>query len=106
LTAFVQVSDVLSDLAHNEESVAAHRRAVAAAAANLRDTQADYRLGGGALLAVIDAQRQLNRVRRESALAEGLRLQSVVQLFTATAADWRAAAPAQSAQGQQAKPAG
>ena len=63
--------------------------AEAASAAGARDAQTAYRLGGGTLLQVIDAQRTLNRARRASVQAEGQRLGDLVQLYTATAADWR-----------------
>jgi NodT family efflux transporter outer membrane factor (OMF) lipoprotein len=89
IRAFVQVSDVLAALASDQQQIAALKRAEAASAANARDAQTAYRLGGGTLLQVIDAQRTLNRARRASVQAEGQRLGDLVQLYTATAADWR-----------------
>jgi NodT family efflux transporter outer membrane factor (OMF) lipoprotein len=89
LRAFVQVSDVLAALASDQQSLAALNRAQTAAEASARDSQTAYRLGGGTLLQVIDAQRQLNRARRATVEAEGQRYADLVQLFTATAADWR-----------------
>ncbi|MDB5466693.1 MAG: efflux system, outer rane lipoprotein NodT family [Phenylobacterium sp.] len=91
LRAFVQVSDVLAALASDQQSLAALGRAQTAAEASARDAQTAYRLGGGTLLQVIDAQRQLNRARRATVEAEGQRYADLVQLFTATAADWRTA---------------
>jgi NodT family efflux transporter outer membrane factor (OMF) lipoprotein len=89
IRAFVQVSDVLAGLAADQQQIAGLKRAETASAANARDAQTAYRLGGGTLLQVIDAQRQLNRARRASVQAEGQRLSDLVQLYTATAADWR-----------------
>ena len=89
LRAFVQVSDVLAGLAADQQQIESLKRAEAASAANARDAQTAYRLGGGTLLQVIDAQRSLNRARRASVQAEGQRLSDLVQLYTATAADWR-----------------
>ena len=88
LRAFVQVADVISDLSHDEEALVAYRRAETAAQGNLADARTAWRLGGGTLLAVIDAQRQVSRARRNLALAQGQRLEDIIQLYTATAADW------------------
>jgi NodT family efflux transporter outer membrane factor (OMF) lipoprotein len=95
IRAFVQVSDVLAALASDQQQIAALKRAETASAANARDAQTAYRLGGGTLLQVIDAQRTLNRARRASVQAEGQRLADLVQLYTATAADWRGTETAQ-----------
>jgi NodT family efflux transporter outer membrane factor (OMF) lipoprotein len=89
LRAFVQVSDVLAALGTDQEQIARLKQAEAASASNARDAQTAYRLGGGTLLQVVDAQRQFSRARRASVQAEGQRLADLVQLYTATAADWR-----------------
>ncbi|MFC3070733.1 efflux transporter outer membrane subunit [Phenylobacterium soli] len=89
IRAFVQVSDVLAALAADQQQIAALKRAETSSAASARDAQTAYRLGGGTLMQVIDAQRTLSRARRASAQAEGQRLADLVQLYTATAADWR-----------------
>jgi NodT family efflux transporter outer membrane factor (OMF) lipoprotein len=91
LRAFVQVSDVLAALSTDQQAVEALSRAVQASEENVRNTQTAYNLGGGTLIQVIDAQRQLSRTRRSLIQAEGQRLGDYVQLFTATASDWRAA---------------
>lgn len=91
LAAFVQVSDVLAALGADQQSISALARAAAHAETAARDAQTAYRLGGGTLLQVIDAQRQLSRARRALAQAEGQRFADLVQLFTATAGDWRSA---------------
>jgi len=89
IRAFVQVSDVLAALGADQQEIDSLHRAEAASAASAKDAQTAYRLGGGTLLQVLDAQRQLNRARRASVQAEGQRLADLVQLYTATAADWR-----------------
>jgi len=94
LRAFVQVSDALAALGRDDEALGALGRAQGAAQENLRNAEAAYRLGGGALIQVVDAQRQLSRARRALAEAQGQRLADVVQLYAATAADWGAAQPA------------
>ena len=91
LRAFVQVADVLSALATDQQSIAALTNSVSAAEANVRDTESAYRLGGGTLLQVVDAQRQLSRARRALLQAQAQRYGDTVQLYAATAADWRAA---------------
>ena len=91
LRAFVQVSDVLSALATDEQSIAALERAQRAAQDNANDAQTAYRLGGGALMATVDAQRLLSRAKRNLVMAHGQRYADFVELFTATAADWRTA---------------
>lgn len=91
IRAFVQVSDVLAALATDQEEMASLMRAQTAAEANARDSQTAYRLGGGTLLQVLDAQRQLSRARRATVQAQGQQLSDLVQLYTVTAADWRTA---------------
>ena len=92
LEAFVQVADALQALAHDEEALKAETLAVESATAHLRDARLAFREGGGAMLEMIDAQRQLNRTRRELAAAEGQRYLDTARLFAATASDWRRAA--------------
>lgn len=89
IRAFAQVSDTLADLASDQQQITSLARAEAASAASARDAQTAYRLGGGTLLQVIDAQRTLSRSRRALVQAQGQRLTDLVQLYTATAADWR-----------------
>jgi NodT family efflux transporter outer membrane factor (OMF) lipoprotein len=90
LRAFVQVSDVLSALAADEAAIASLQRANAAADASARDAQTAYRLGGGTLLQLVDSQRTVSRARRALAEAQGQRFTDLVQLYAATATDWRA----------------
>lgn len=89
LRAFVQVSDVMSNLAGDQAALAAQTRAQRAAEATLRDERKALELGGGTMLSVVDAQRQLNQARRNTVAAQGQGLADTAELFTATAADWR-----------------
>ncbi|CAN7595316.1 efflux transporter outer membrane subunit [Phenylobacterium sp. LjRoot225] len=94
LRAFTQVADVLAALGADQQSIAALNRSVTASEANARNAQTAYRLGGGALLQVTDAQRQLSRARRALIQAQGQQFLDLVQLYAATATDWRPAASA------------
>ena len=67
----------------------ADRRAEAAANASLADSREALRLGGGAELAVVEAQRRVDRARFNLIDAEGQRLADVIELYAATASDWR-----------------
>jgi outer membrane protein TolC len=89
LTAFVQVSDVLAALAQDDRRIADLARAQSVAQSGLSDTRAAYSLGGGALLPVVDAQRQLNLARLQLVQARAQRLGDVIRLYAATAAQWR-----------------
>lgn len=89
LKAFTQVSDVLAALAHDDARLVADRRAEAAANASLADSREALRLGGGAELAVVEAQRRVDRARFNLIDAEGQRLADVIELYAATASDWR-----------------
>jgi len=91
LAAFVQVSDVLTALAHDDARLGALDRAQKVAQSALDDARAAWRLGGGAFLPVVDAERQLERARLARKEAAAQRLIDLVTLFSATAADWRTA---------------
>ncbi|HEX4710943.1 efflux transporter outer membrane subunit [Phenylobacterium sp.] len=91
LRAFVQVSDVLSNLGTDQKAIEASRAADSAAQAAATDAQNALRLGGGPLVDVVQAQRTLSRARRALVEAEGRRMSDLVELYAATAADWRTA---------------
>ena len=91
LRAFVQVSDVLASLGADQRQVAAETRARDAAQKAVANAQSAYRLGGGTLMDLVDAQRQLSRARRGLAQAQGQAFEDRVQLYAATATDWGAA---------------
>jgi outer membrane protein TolC len=92
LRAFVQVSDVLSDLGSDQTAIESLRLANQAAEAGAQDAQNALRLGGGPLVDVVQAQRTLSRARRALVEAQGRRMLDLVALYAATAADWRTAA--------------
>ena len=91
LRAFVQVSDVLAALAADRDNLAARNLALAAAEANVRDADNGYRLGGATLMQTVDAHRRLSRTRHDLAEAQGQQFLDLVELYAATAADWRVA---------------
>ena len=92
LSAFTQVADLLAALGSDRQSIEALERAARAAEASANNAQTAYSLGGGTLLQVTDAQRQLSRARRSLVTAQGQLYADLVQLYVATAADWRPAA--------------
>jgi outer membrane protein TolC len=92
LRAFVQVSDALTNLSTDDRAIAALQQASDAAAAAANDAQNALRLGGGPMIDVVTAQRNLSRARRTLVEAEGRRMNDFVELYAATAADWRTAA--------------
>jgi NodT family efflux transporter outer membrane factor (OMF) lipoprotein len=94
LTAFVQVADVLTALAHDDDQLVAVADAEKAAQASVNEARAALRLGGGTALALLEAERRLDRARLQRVQARGQRLLDIVTLFTATAADWRSKATA------------
>jgi outer membrane protein TolC len=89
LNAFVQVADVMQAIANDDATLAALDRTEAADALTLQDAETAFRLGGGPLFPVVDAQRQLSLARRQKALYSAKRLADISELFVATAADWR-----------------
>jgi NodT family efflux transporter outer membrane factor (OMF) lipoprotein len=91
LRAFVQVSDVLAALGADQDSITALTEAADAAGKNAHNAQTAFNLGGGTLMDVIDAQRTLSRTRRNLIEAQARQLADFVQLYTATASDWRTA---------------
>ncbi|WP_372784964.1 efflux transporter outer membrane subunit [Phenylobacterium sp.] len=91
LRAFVQVSDVLSNLGADQQSIDSLKVVNLAAESGARDAQNALRLGGGPMLDVVQAQRTLSRARRALVEAQGRRMSDLVELYAATATDWRTA---------------
>ena len=89
LRAFTEVSDALADLGADDHTIANLTTAQRLAQASLNDYENGYRLGGVALLQVIDAQRVLNQVRRALVQAQSQRYSDLVRLYAATAATYR-----------------
>jgi NodT family efflux transporter outer membrane factor (OMF) lipoprotein len=91
INAFTQVADALSDLATDDEALAADQRAQAQADENLRLARSAFRLGGGTLLGVLDAQRRAHQAQAALVQDQGRRLADIVRLYAASGADWRRA---------------
>ena len=92
LKAFVQVSDVLSDLGADKLSIDSLELVNRAAEQGAADAQNALRLGGGPMVDVVQSQRTLSRARRALVEAKGRWMSDLVELYAATAADWRTAA--------------
>jgi NodT family efflux transporter outer membrane factor (OMF) lipoprotein len=89
VAAFTQVADVMSAITQDEAELAALARSEEIAGKAVRDDENAFKLGGGALLPVLDDERRLQMARRARVIAEGRRLADIAQLYVATAADWR-----------------
>jgi NodT family efflux transporter outer membrane factor (OMF) lipoprotein len=89
--AFVQVSNVLSALAQDEDHLTALARAETTARASLEEAREGYRIGGTPLANVVIADRRWREATLAKVQAIGQRLADIVALYGATAADWRAA---------------
>ena len=89
ITAFAQVSDVLSALAQDEERLATLGRAESTAQASHESARRAFDLGGAPLSDVIVADRLWRRASLEKAQALGQELADIVALYAAAAADWR-----------------
>ncbi len=89
VAAFTQVADVMSAITQDDAELAALATAEDVAQAALRDDENAFRLGGGALLPVLDDERRLQMARRSRVAAQGRRLADIAELYVATAADWR-----------------
>jgi len=89
IAAFTQVADVMSSITEDDAELAALGHAEGAAAAALKDDEVAFKLGGGALLPVLDDERNLQLARRARVLEQGRRLADVATLYVATAANWR-----------------
>ena len=89
ITAFVQVSDVLSALGQDEDHLAGLTRAEATARASLEEAREGFRIGGTPLANVVIADRRWREATLARTQAIGQRLADIVALYGATAADWR-----------------
>jgi NodT family efflux transporter outer membrane factor (OMF) lipoprotein len=93
LAAFTQVADVMQAIADDDAELAALSDSETVSTQAFNDAQTAFRLGGGTLLPVIDAERQLQITRRSRVVVQGRRLADIAKLFVATAADWREPPP-------------
>jgi NodT family efflux transporter outer membrane factor (OMF) lipoprotein len=89
LAAFTQVADVMEAITEDDAELAALGHAEDAARSALTDDENALKLGGGALLPVLDDERNLQLARRARVMQEGKRLADIASLYVATAADWR-----------------
>ncbi len=89
VAAFTQVADVMSAITQDDAELQALARSEEVAGSAVRDDENAFRLGGGALLPVLDDERRLQVARRARVVAEGRRLADIAELYVATAADWR-----------------
>ncbi|HEY2707966.1 MAG TPA: efflux transporter outer membrane subunit [Caulobacteraceae bacterium] len=89
VSAFTQVADVMEAITQDDAEIADLAQAEKVAADAVRDDQNAFRLGGGALLPILDDERRLQVARRSRVAWQGKRLADIAQLFVATAADWR-----------------
>jgi NodT family efflux transporter outer membrane factor (OMF) lipoprotein len=89
VAAFTQVADVMSAITQDDAELADLARSEEIAGKAVRDDENAFRLGGGALIPVLDDERRLQMARRARVIAEGRRLVDIAQLYVATAADWR-----------------
>jgi NodT family efflux transporter outer membrane factor (OMF) lipoprotein len=89
VAAFTQVADVMSAITQDDAELVALARSEEIAGKAVRDDENAFRLGGGALIPVLDDERRLQMARRARVIAEGRRLVDIAQLYVATAADWR-----------------
>lgn len=89
LTAFTQVADVLTALAHDKDRIAALTAARDAAERSVDDARTAFGLGGGPAVNIVTQQRQLERARLDLVQAQSQQLLDIVELYAATATDWR-----------------
>ena len=89
LTAFTQVADVLTALAHDRDRIAALAAARDTAQKSVDDVRNAFRLGGGPLIDLVTQQRQLDRTRLDLVQAQSQQLMDIVELYAVTATDWR-----------------
>ena len=89
LRAFVEVGDALSALAEDDRTIEALQRVQTSQENRLKDARAAYSLGGGTLLSVVQAERDLAKSRRDLIQALGRKDADLVTLLTATATQWK-----------------
>ena len=93
LRAFVQVSDGLSALGADSQTHATDLRSLAASESTLRTAHAAYAQGGASMRQVIEVEQEVSRARQVAAKSRGQQMVDLVDLYAATAADWRTPVP-------------
>ena len=81
----------MAALETGQQQLAALNRAVGFSASEADDTLEAARLGGATAQKVIETRREVVRTRRALADAQARRLADMVDLYAASAADWRVA---------------
>jgi NodT family efflux transporter outer membrane factor (OMF) lipoprotein len=99
LRAFVEVSDAMAAVQSDQSELEALTRAVARSQLGADDTLAAARLGARTAGDVIQSRRQLYNDQRRLAQAQAQRLSDLIDLYAASAADWRDQAQAQAPAG-------
>lgn len=87
LRAFQQIADLLTALAHDDDLLQAHRRAVAAASRSVTLQRANYEKGAIGVLNLLDAQREYRHAVLEEVRARGQHYQHTVALLVAMGGD-------------------
>jgi outer membrane protein TolC len=88
LKAFVQVSDNLQAVAHDEQEITDAERELAAATDSLRLQRLRFQAGKTALLPVLDAQRSYARASLSAVRAQAQKLQDSAALLYAVSRNW------------------
>jgi len=88
LTAFGQVADILTALAHDADLVAAQQQALDTATESVRLQRLAYTGGGTGILNLLDAQRQRDQALLGYVRAEAQRYEDTVQLLVAMGGGW------------------
>jgi len=100
LKAFREVADAMAALKTDEAELEALNRAVTHAQRVADDTLAAARLGARTAAEVIQSRRQLDFDQRRLAEARARRLEDLIALYAASAADWRTAQASGGADGE------
>ncbi len=88
LSAFGQVADILTALAHDADLVAAEQQALDTASESVRLQRLSYTGGGSGILGLLDAQRQRDQALLGYVRAEAQRYEDTVQLLVAMGGGW------------------
>jgi len=88
LSAFGQVADILTALAHDADLVAAEQQALDTASESVRLQRINYTGGGAGILNLLDAQRQRDQALLGYVRAQAQRYQDTVQLLVAMGGGW------------------
>lgn len=88
LTAFGQVSDLLSALGNDARSVDTQQRSAGIAQRSLHLSRRSFEVGNSGILQVLDASRSYQRARMALVEAQARQFLNVARLYVATAGGW------------------